>query len=396
MTMTRRTWLASSLGFPAILRATAEPTQALDDAVAGLMRKYGIPGAALGIARAGQIAYARGFGLADRARNEAVTADSRFRLASVTKPMTAAAVLRLCEQGKLTLDEPMLPRLGLEPLSGTFGDARLGKVTVRQLLQHSGGWDKAISGDPMFLSPQICHAAGVKGPANANLTVRWMLGRKMDFQPGTRYAYCNFGYCLLGRVIESVTGQSYDKAMQTLVFDRCGARGLELGRSLTRLKNEVTYYHTNGSLGPGIFPSLPSRVAWPYGTFSLEANDANGGYVGSVTDVLRFLMSLDEGARRPLLRPSSMRAMCESRAPGSGSATGYHGLGWLVKPNGQGGHPNLWYNGVLPGSKCLAVRLGDGFDWVMVINSWPGAIDPFSTEVQNVVHAAARKVPGWG
>lgn len=396
MPLSRRRWLAASLGFPAVLRGAAEPTQPLDDAVAQIMRRYGIPGAALGIARAGRIVYARGFGLADRDKNEPVTAQSRFRIASVTKPLTAAAVLRLCELGKLTLDEPVLPRLGLEPLSGTFGDSRLGRITSRQLLQHTGGWNKAASGDPMFKSPEICRAAGIPGPADAKLTIRWVLGRKLDHEPGTRYSYSNVGYCILGRLIEAVTGQRYADAMRRLVLDPCGAGGIELGRSLERQPGEVCYYHTSRSLGTSVFPTLPAQVAWPYGTFSMEANDANGGFIASVSDVLKFLTSMDEEARRPLLRRESLRTISQPGAPGLGSGQAFHGLGWFVSPNGQGGRPNLWYNGILPGAKCIAVRLGDGFDWVFMINSWPGDVDHFSTQVQNTIHAAARQVPGWG
>ena len=395
MPLTRRALIISSLGFPAIVRGAN--TSPLDEAMQGIIDKYDIPGAALGIARAGKVAYAKGFGLADQARGIAVKPESKFRLASVSKPITSAAVLRLCEQGKLALDEAVLPKLNLEPLSGEFGDQRWGQITVRQLLNHTGGWDKAVSGDAMFKSPEICRAAGIEAPADAKTTVRWMLGRRLDFDPGSRFAYCNFGYCVLGRLIESITGQSYGAAVKRLVLAPCGAEGIVLGHSLDAVAGEVAYHQLGDA--PSVFPKLGHRAPWPYGTFSLEANDANGGWVASVTDMLRFLSALDEGARKPLLHGDSLQAIYTSAAPDSGSDAAYYGLGWLVRPQGQGGRPNLWHIGGLPGTKSIAVRLGDGFDWIALFNSRPGGdangFDRFNSEVQNAVHAAARKVTRW-
>ena len=398
MKLTRRHFITASLGFPAVLRGAESGMAALDVAMNELLQTHGIPGAVLGIARAGKIEYVKGFGLADRERGTAVTADSRFRLASVSKPITAAAVLRLCEQGKLSLDEAVLPKLELEPLSGGFGDARWGKITVRHLLQHTGGWDKGRSGDPLFKSLDICRAAGIEGPADARMTVRWMLGRKLDFEPGSRYAYANFGYCVLGRLIEAVTGTSYAAAVQRLVLSPCGASGMALAHSLEPLAGEVTY-HERGT-APSVFPKLGERAPWPYGAFSMEANDANGGWVSSATDMLHFLTAMDENGRKPLLQRSTLEAVCSSPAPGSGSDSAYYGLGWMVRPRGQGGRPNLWHIGGLPGTKVIAVRLGDGFDWVVMFNARPGGdadgYDEFNVEVQNKIHQAARKVTRWG
>lgn len=363
----------------------------------GLLAKHDIPGGVLGIARAGKVAYAKGFGLADASTGERVTVESRFRLASVSKPITATAVLKLCEEGTLSLDEPVLPKLELEPLSGKFGDSRWGQITVRHLLQHSGGWNKAKSGDALFKSPEICREAGISGPADARTTVRWMLGRRLDFDPGSRFAYANFGYCVLGQLIEKVTGQSYEAAVRRLVLNPCGAGGMKLGRSLEPLPNEVRY-HEPGT-APSVFPHLGERAPWPYGAFSMETNAANGGWVASVTDVLRFLMPMDEESRRPLLARSSLDAIYNSPAPGSGEAS-YYGLGWMVRPRGQGGRPNIWHIGGLPGTKVIAVRLGDGFDWAVMFNARPGGdadgFDRFNAEVQNTIHQAARKVERWG
>jgi N-acyl-D-amino-acid deacylase len=392
MLLTRRQLLAASpLAFPAILGRAAQATAPLDEAMQGLLAKHALPGGALGIARAGKIVYTQGFGWANREQGEAVRAESRFRLASVSKPVTAAAVLRLCEQGKLTLDEAVLPRLKLKPFTRTLGDPRWPQITVRQLLSHTAGWDKKRSGDALFRSPEICRDLGLPCPADGEATVRWMLGRPLDFDPGSAYAYCNFGYCLLGRLIEAVTGQSYGQAVQKLVLGPVSASRIELGRSLQTQADEVRYYAQEKGPPPRVFPQLPAS-SWPYGAFSLEANDANGGWIANVGDLLRFVTALDEGSARPLFQRSSLDATY-ARPPGGGLGKGVHyGLGWLVRAQGQAGRPNLWHTGALPGTLTIAVRLGDGFDWCALFNSRPRDWEGASLDIQNTVHAAARKV----
>ena len=390
--MNRRQFVATSaLSCPAILGRAAEKTGPLAEAMQGLMAKHGLPGGALGIARAGEIVYTQGFGLADQEKGVPVRAESRFRLASVSKPLTAAAILRLCEQGQLTLDEAVLRRLALTPFTGAIIDPRWQQVTVRQLLTHTSGWDKKKSGDALFRSLDICRETGLTGPADGPATVRWMLGRRLDFDPGTAYAYCNFGYCLLGRLIEAVTGQSYGAAVKKLVLAPTGADGIALGKTLTTQAHEVRYYAQETRPPPKVFPQL-SAVSWPHGAFSLEANDANGGWIANVGDYLRFLTALDEGSARPLLQRSSLKATYAC-PPGGGLGKGVHyGLGWLVRPQGQAGRPNLWHSGALPGTLTIAVRLGDGFDWCALFNSRPGDGEGASLDIQNTVHAAARKV----
>jgi len=355
-----------------------------------ILKRHGIPGGALGVALGGRVVYARGFGVASRRTGEAVTDRSRFRLASLSKPFTAMTVLRLVEEGKLRLEDAALPLLNLEPLGGRLSDDRWGQITIRHLLVHTGGWVKAKSGDPLFKSREICAAAGVRGPADEETTIRWMLARKLDAAPGSTFSYCNFGYLLLGRIIAQVTGGSYEDAVRRYVLKPCGATGMEIGHSLRTARGEVSYHHFNASLGPGVFPQLADQVPWPYGTFSVETNAPNGGWIGNVEEVLNFLISLDEHAARPLLKPTTLRSI-----PLPGVKGQHHGLGWMVKPNGQGGRPDFWYIGGLPGTKTMMFRHGDGFNWVALFNLRPASLDAVNEDIRKAIHGAAREVSGW-
>jgi N-acyl-D-amino-acid deacylase len=389
---TRRHFLTALATAPLAVGRESLPTDtaALDDAMQSVLRRHGIPGGALGISIGGRTVYARGFGLANRGTGQAVTDRSRFRLASLSKPFTAMAVLRLIEDDQLRLEDAILPLLNLEPLGGKLGDTRWSRITVRHLLLHTGGWVKARSGDAMFKSREIAAAAGVQGPADVGTTIRWMLAKKLDADPGSTFSYCNFGYVLLGHLIEQVTGISYEAAVRRLVLKPCGIADMEVGDSLRPRRNEVRYYHFNQSLGPGVFPALPAQVPWPYGTFSVETNAANGGWIGTVHDVLAFLISMDERSARPLLQPATLKSI-----PLAGLSRPHHGLGWMVKPAGQSGRPDLWYIGGLPGTKTMMFRHGDGFDWVALFNLRPASLDAVNEDIRKSIHTAAATVSGW-
>ncbi|HEY3064850.1 MAG TPA: serine hydrolase domain-containing protein, partial [Methylomirabilota bacterium] len=130
--------------------ARAEPTgsalsglKAYDELMTALLRKWNVPGASLVVARDDKLVLARGYGLADKSRHAPVEPTSVFRLASLSKTVTAVAVLTLVEEGRLRLDDKVLPILGeLGPRPGKINDPRVHDVTVRHLLEHSGGFDR--------------------------------------------------------------------------------------------------------------------------------------------------------------------------------------------------------------------------------------------------------------
>ena len=124
----------------------------------------------LAVAKDGRLVYARGFGYADVERHEPVQPDSLFRIASISKPITAAAVLQLADAGRIDLDAQVFDLLPNRPhlAAGQHVDERLQRVTIRQLLQHRGGWDSGRSLDPMFQSRQIATSLGATPPAKPN------------------------------------------------------------------------------------------------------------------------------------------------------------------------------------------------------------------------------------
>lgn len=146
---------------------------AVDAWMQEFMQSKKIPGGSLAIAIDGEIKLARGYGYADREQESPVQPDSLFRIASISKPITAVAVLKLVDVGKLKLDDKIVELLKLSPHPGPLPqgaresrgdyDPWWNEVTLHHLLTHTGGWDRNRSGDPMFMDEETVNAFSASG-----------------------------------------------------------------------------------------------------------------------------------------------------------------------------------------------------------------------------------------
>jgi len=418
---TRRTFLQCGFATAALLPLScAHPTRGLNpegsrrkiESVAGpfdaemlrFMAERRIPGGALAVFKDRRLVYAQGYGWADRERQIPASARSLFRIASLSKPLTAVAVLKLAQEGRINLDGKAF---GLLPAAsvpgGTVRDSRVDRITVRQLLQHTGGWDRDLSFDPMFRPAQIARALDLEPPPGPADVIRYMLGQPLEFEPGSRYAYSNFGYCVLGRILERVAGQPYESFVREQVLAPCGIHRMRLGRTLDErhAPDEVRYYMDDSSEAAPVYPSVAAKVPWPYGGFNLEAMDAHGGWIASVVDLARFAAPLDNPDKHPVLRSATLNTMSAPPAPPAWrDADGklgpvYYGCGWMVRPMPSTGRANFWHTGSLPGTFALLVHRHDGVGWAALFNQrssqpqWPdAALDP-------ALHRAAAAVRSW-
>jgi CubicO group peptidase (beta-lactamase class C family) len=355
-----------------------------------------VPGAALAIAKDGKLVYVRGFGHADTHAGLPVQPTSQFRIASISKPITAALILRLIELGFLTLDGN--PFVILEIVLPDNADPRLKKITIRQLLQHTAGFDRGKSFDPMFRPLVIAKDQNVKPPAKPMDIIRYMTKQKLDFDPGERYAYSNFGYCILGRVIEKITGQSYEAAVQKHVFDPIGVKHTQLGHTLTAAKHEVHYFDQKNRMGNAIMgPNFGKPVPLPYGAWYLEAMDAHGGWISTAADLVRFAAAFDHPEQCKILKAASIKTMFARPAGLAGHTKEgkplkvYYGCGWQVRTLGRDDRINTWHNGALDGTETILVRRSDGLCWAVLFNTRRGLIG----RIDPLVHQAADKVKRW-
>ncbi|WCJ59972.1 serine hydrolase [Fontisphaera persica] len=404
--MKRRAFLRTTfaaLCLPSLARGNGpSPLPSFDRCLEHFMAARNIPGGALAILRHGRLVYARGYGWAQREQQIPVQPTTLFRLASLSKPITALAILRLAQARRLSLDEPAFDRLGLAPLPGKTRDPRLEHITIRHLLQHTGGWDRAVSGDPMFMSHPIARACGVPSPPGPRDIIRYMMGRPLDFDPGTRHAYSNFGYCVLGRIIEAVTGHPYETWVRRDLLTPLGIRSMRLGRSQLRNAHpgEAHYYMADNRTAPSVFEEVPSVVPAPYGSFCLEAMDAHGGWLASVVDLMRLSAALP-GHGGSLLTAEMWQELVRPPAPPvARDAHGrlndmYYGCGWLVRPIQTPPGHNIWHSGSLPGTFTFWVILSNGMAWAVLFNQRREANGLPDTEIDGLLHLAAAHVQEW-
>jgi CubicO group peptidase (beta-lactamase class C family) len=385
----------------------ADPDLAgFDRLMISFMKQHQVPGGALAVTKDGRVVYSRGFGYADTGKMQPVAPQALFRIASISKPITAAAILKLVEQGKLKLDDCAFQILQLQPFleEKKRVDPRLRKITIRQLLQHTAGWDRGQSFDPMFQSVKIARTLRVPPPAHAEHVIRYMMGQPLDFAPGTRYAYSNFGYCVLGRIIEKATGQSYEAYVRQHILQSLGIRDMRIGRTLPRGRaaGEVHYYADKDHTGPAVFAGmLGQKVPAPYGTWHLEAMDAHGGWIASAVDLVRFASAFDDPDHSKLLQAKTIDLMF-ARPPGPAGLTKngkpratYYACGWSVRPVGKKGQ-STWHPGALDGTGTLLVRRFDGVNWAVLFNKWHDQNGKALTaEIEPLLHAAADRVTRW-
>lgn len=367
----------------------------LDRLFPAFMDKHSVPGCAVAVAKEGRLVYARGFGFADVATREPVTPQSLFRIASISKPITAVAILQLIEQGKLKLDDRVHEFIDDEPLllQDAKLDERQATITIRHLLEHRGGWDREKSFDGMFQSLRFADALGKPSPPDVHDIIRNMRGLPLDFDPGERYAYSNYGYCLLGRVIEKITGQGYEEYVQKEVLAPLAVKSMRIGGSQLeeRAAGEVRYYDP-GLAGSVFAPDRSQQRPSAYGAFKLEVLDSHGGWIASAVDLVRFASAFDKPEESPVLKAESIKAMFAPPPIKSGET--YYALGWQVRPVGD--RKTAWHTGSLPGTSTILLRRYDGLNVAVLFNS---RISPtaqhLTRDLDAPLHAALDEVRTW-
>ena len=260
-----------------------------DSAMVSFMTARNIGAGTLSISRGGNTLYRRAFGWRDSARTEVLSPNALMRLASNSKPVTAAAIRRLVAQGQLTLDAKAFTFLGLIP-AGTVTDQRIYDITVQHLLDHTSGWNRTIAGDFMFKSREISRALGMSTPPTKTQIAQWVMTQPLQNAPGATTSYSNFGYLVLGLIVEKVTGQSFLEYARQTFFTGPSASEIVSGRSLRDDRDAREPYYSDPFKGCSVFNvETCVLVPWPDGGWYLEAFDACGGLVASAPAMLSFL-----------------------------------------------------------------------------------------------------------
>lgn len=285
--------------------------EAIEAAVSAEMSRQGIPGLSIAIGQGGQVRFANGYGLADIENSVPAKAATVYRLASVSKPMTAVAVLQLVERGAIDLDAP------IQRYAPSFPE-KPWPLTARLLLGHLGGVRHYREDEPPNTRPYASATEGLAFFKDDPLVV----------EPGTRFLYSTYGYSLLGAAVEGVTGKPFIEALKEGVLDPAGM--------ISTRVDEVAPIIPNRAQG---YLRLPSGEVRNSALSDVSYKVPGGGLCSTAADVARFGMALSGGV---LLKKETLTQMLTSMKTREGRPTSY-GFGWNV--SGPGRRREAWHTG---------------------------------------------------
>jgi CubicO group peptidase (beta-lactamase class C family) len=348
-----RTAASAAVGMPAFSAALAHSSGVQNQRPGGMMqftqpfqRRFRVAAMSVALSKDGRFVFDHAGGMADREHMTQAQQNSLFRIADLSKPITAVTIFSLVEAGKLNVSDRVFGSAGI--LGTKYGKAPyatyITDVTVDSLLGHTAGGWAADQNDPMFQHNDW---------DQAKLITETITNVPLTHQPGTQWAYSNFGYCILGRVIEQVTGQPYEAYVQTNILAPCGITTMKIAQNSEkhRAPDEVVYI--------GQYSEDPYK-------FNTNRMDSTAGWIASATQLGQFLNHVAGAPGIPaLLKSETIRFMTTPVAvyPQGGAR---YARGWMVANDGAGG---WWHSGSLPGSTALMVRNPDGSCSAAVCNT---------------------------
>src|SRR5689334_19042065 len=315
--------LAGSLATSARAQdARAQDTRALvqyvDSVANAAVTAHRTAGVSVAVVKNGRTVLAKGYGFADLENDGPATAQTVYRIGSVTKQFTSAAIMRLVEQGKVSLDDTLQKSLPNFPTQGN-------RVTVRHLLNHTSGIKSYTSLGPKWQRVERLDLA-------TDSLVSLFANEPFDFKPGDAWLYDNSGYFLLGMIIEKVSGKKYGQYLQDEFFTPLGLKGTIYCDQAPLIKHRAQGYAPKP--GGGFINAEPLSMTQPY---------AAGSLCSTVTDLAAWTLALSSGK---VVSPASYKMMTTPLTLNDGKPLSY---GFGLGVGTVGGHRQISHNGGING-----------------------------------------------
>ena len=364
-------------------------TKGIDHLIESFLKKYNIVGASVAITHHEKLVYAKGFGLANDETDENVQPGHLFRIASISKLITAVAIMKLYEQGIISLTDTVFGQNGLlnDPRFLEFKDPLISQITVANLLNHTAGWNKK-HGDPIFNSPYVARRMKSENPSDIDMIIEFILKDKLSYAPGKRYSYSNFGYAVLGRIIEKVTKMKYEDYVMINILRPAGIYDMHIGHNLYHEKfpNEVKYFEPAGSAYVMAVDGSDKMVPKSYGGNDLNLLGAAGGWVASAPELAKLLTILDGFDYQPdILKKETLMMMTNPVIAGNGL------YGW----RGVDKYGTWWRTGSFSGTTALVMRLDNGINWVILLNTSGYKRNRLHSKLSYTMFASVYRTKQW-
>jgi CubicO group peptidase (beta-lactamase class C family) len=348
-------------------------TRLLDSLVSSFMSDKHVVGASVAMAKEGKLVFAKGYGYTDKKDSIAMQPYHRFRIASISKLITAVGVMKLVEDSLISLEDYAFGNQGILP-DKNFNDERIKNIKVKHLLTHTSGWT-INRGDPVFSVLQIAHRQNAELPISRQNVVNFVLSTDLDHAPGSKYEYFNANYLILAEIIEQVSKLSYEEYIAFNLLEPLGLNDMEIGGSFVqeRKVNEVSYYDYESNLQTWAVNGSRDIVPEFYGGIDISLLGPTGGWISSPVDLLRLVLAIDGSDDFPdILEPETIELMTKAYDNSHEAFIGWRGVD---------GIDNWWRTGTLPGSVGMVMRKHDGISWVILLNT--------STSTRSIHHQLA-------
>ena len=360
----------------------------LDSQIEKFMREWRIKGASIAIMKNEKLIYTKGYGWADEEANVKTDVRQIFRIASLSKLVTATAIMKMTEDSLIELSsKPFCIGGALDlPQFKNIRDKRVRNITIEELLRHRGGFTLR-GGDPLFntlLVKSRMHLDSI--PTNDDV-IAYALSQNLGFTPGSGTRYSNLGYLILSRVIEVVSGKSYEEYVKDSILYPSGIYDMHIAKNYysNKYPNEVRYYQPENEELVEAFDGSGTMKPRCYGGNNIEGLLGAGAWVASPSELLLFVASIDGKPNIPdIISKKSIDIMTSSSAQ-------ILPIGW-AKVNSSGDWSRT---GTLSGTSALLKYQRDGTSWVLITNtsSWKGS--RFPRQIDGLFKNALQKVSVW-
>lgn len=365
---------------------TAEQSEAMDAYIERFMKRWEIKGGSLAVMKDGRLIYSKGYGWADEEKGEKMSPGNIFRVASLSKLITATAIMQLCERKVLSLDDRVFGDGGILdcPQFRDIRDRRIKDITVEQLLRHKAGFTMH-KGDPLFTTREIIIWEKLDTVPDMDRVIQYALSERLGYTPGQGYRYSNLGYLILTKIIEVCSGTEYEEYCQENILHPAGCYDMHLARNLyeDRYPNEVRYYETPDATPVPAFDNSGDSLYRSYGGSNIEGLLGAGGWVASPSEFVRFVASIDGDPSVPdVISETSVRTMTADRV---------RPIGWVRAGAGK----DWTRTGTLAGTSAMLTKQADGYIWMFVTNtsSWKGS--RFTRYIDRMYRTASARIDSW-
>lgn len=360
----------------------------IDNSFNNFLNYWDIKGASVAIVRDSKLVFARGYGLTDTERNIRVEPYHKFRIASISKLITATAIMKLQYDKKIKLRDNVFGPGGILDIEYFKDprDKRVYDITVAHLLAHQAGWSNWY-GDHMFMPHVVSDFLGKELPVSTEDIVRFALDKKLHYTPGKARSYSNLGYAILGLVIEEVTGMSYEDYCRKEIFEPLGIYDFEVAKNLYEEKDplEVRYYEPSNTILKESIYGTGEMVPASYGGNDVEALGGAGAWITTAPDLLRFVMSIDGiNMGEDILPEPSIDFMTDR-------SNGFAPVGWKVTT--KKGY--WWRTGSFAGTSSIVKRMPDGTLWAVLLNTSTWKSSKFTTDINLLMSRVIRNTDSW-